>query len=70
MHYASLLSSIKNRRNVLHITQEYLAEISGVSLRTIKEIESGKGNPTLETLGELADVLGMELTLVIKQPNP
>lgn len=70
MHYASLLSSIKNRRGVLHVTQEYLAELSGVSLRSIKQIESGKGNPTVETLGKLADVLGMELTLVIKQPNP
>lgn len=52
---------------MLQVTQETLAEISGVSLRTLKEIESGKGNPTLETLQKLADVLGMEVMLQVKQ---
>ncbi|SOD99740.1 helix-turn-helix domain-containing protein [Spirosoma fluviale] len=70
MHQYYIIDTVKNRRDVLHITQEYLAELSGVSLRTIKQIESGKGNPTVETLSKLADVLGMELTLVIKQLNP
>jgi transcriptional regulator with XRE-family HTH domain len=35
-------------------------------LRTLKQFESGKGNPTLLTIQRLADVLGMELTLKIK----
>lgn len=52
---------------MLQVTQETLAELSGVGLRTLKELESGKGNPTLETLQKLADVLGMEVTLQVKQ---
>lgn len=52
---------------MLQVTQETLAEISGVSLRTLKEIERGSGNPTLETLQKLANVLGMEVTLQVKQ---
>lgn len=32
---------IKDRRVLLNITQQDLAEISGVSLRTIKAIEKG-----------------------------
>ena len=51
------------------VTQEQLAEISGVGLRTLKALESDKSNPTYETLSKLAEVLGMELKLVVKQPN-
>ncbi len=66
MHYLSLIDTIKNRRNSLDVTQDMLAEISGVGLRTLKQFESGKGNPTLETLTKLADALGMELTFKVK----
>ncbi|MEG0696513.1 helix-turn-helix transcriptional regulator [Algoriella sp.] len=61
-----LIEQIKERRKVLDITQETLAEISGVGLRTLKQFESGKGNPTLETLQKLCDALGLEIRLDIK----
>ncbi|MET3732490.1 helix-turn-helix transcriptional regulator [Moheibacter stercoris] len=61
-----LIEQIKERRKVLDITQETLADISGVGLRTLKQFESGKGNPTLETLQKLCDALGMEIKLEIK----
>jgi len=51
------------------VTQNHLAELAGVGLRTLKAIESGKGNPTFETLNKLADVLGMELKLEVKKPK-
>ena len=66
MHFFDLIVTIKGRREALQVTQETLAEISGVSLRTLKQFESGKGNPTLKTLKKLADVLGMEICLVLK----
>lgn len=69
LHYQGLLNTIKARREVLNVTQEMLADLSGVSLRTLKQFESGKGNPTLLTLQKLADVLGMELCLEIKSKN-
>ena len=52
---------------MLGVTQEQLADLSGVGLRTLKALESKKSNPTLGTLTKLADVLGMELKLVIKE---
>lgn len=61
-----LIEQIKERRKVLDVTQETLAEISGVGLRTLKQFESGKGNPTLETLQKLCDALGLEIRLEIK----
>ncbi|MFV0174749.1 helix-turn-helix domain-containing protein [Empedobacter falsenii] len=61
-----IIEQIKERRKVLAISQETLAEISGVGLRTLKQFESGKGNPTLETLQKLCDALGLELKLEVK----
>jgi transcriptional regulator with XRE-family HTH domain len=67
MHFEHLVHAIKERRDMLRVTQEMLAEVSGVGLRTLKQFESGKGNPTLLTLTKLADVLGMELVLKVKK---
>ena len=66
MHFEELIKTIKARRQAMQVTQETLAELSGVGLRTLKQFESGKGNPTLLTLQKLADVLGMELFLKLK----
>jgi len=66
MHFENLIRIMKERREVMQVTQETLAELSGVGLRTLKQFESGKGNPTLLTLQKLADVLGMEICLKIK----
>lgn len=66
MHFEEVVKSIKERRQMMQVTQETLAELSGVGLRTLKQFEGGKGNPTLQTLQKLADVLGMELSLRLK----
>lgn len=70
MHFKELIKTIKERREVLQVTQETLAELSGVGLRTLKQFESGKGNPTLMTLQKLTDVLGMEVCLKLKNVSP
>ena len=67
MHQQDIIEALKKRRITLQVNQETLALLSGVSLRTVKQFESGKGNPTLETLQKLADVLGLELHLAIKK---
>jgi transcriptional regulator with XRE-family HTH domain len=70
MHQTDLIQQLKARREVLSLTQEALAELSGVGLRTLKQLESGKGNPTLLTIEKLADVLGLELMLQVKSLIP
>jgi transcriptional regulator with XRE-family HTH domain len=67
MHFKKIINTIKERREVLKVNQENLAKLSGVGLRTLKQFESGKGNPTLLTVTKLADILGLELELTIKQ---
>jgi len=66
MHFKELVKMIKERRESLHVTQETLAELSDVGLRTVKQFESGKGNPTLITLQKLGDALGLEITMKVK----
>lgn len=60
-------SIIKERRSVLGITQQDLSDYTGLSLRYIKSVESGKANPSMETLSRIAEVLGLEIVLRIKE---
>ena len=69
MHFSELIKTIKERRDALNVTQETLAELSGVGLRTLKQFESGKGNPTLLTVQKIADTLGIGLYLKVKNLN-
>lgn len=59
--------TIRNRRKELNITQPHLAELAKVSTNTLYKLERGQGNPSLEVLNKLAEVLGMELTLEVKR---
>ncbi len=59
--------SIRNRRKELNITQPHLAEIANVSTNTLYKLERGQGNPSLEVLNKLAEVLGMELIIEVKK---
>ena len=69
MTIIGLGKSLKFRREFLNLRQEDLAEMSGITTRTIHLIESGTGNPSLETLEKLVGVLGMEFSLQIKKLN-
>jgi len=62
-----LVIAIKKRREDLEITQEHLSELADVGLRTLKSLESGRGNPTLHTVFKLLDVLGLSLEVRVKE---
>lgn len=57
---------LKERRNFLQISQQDLAGIAEISLATIKDIERGKGNPSLKTIEKICEVLGLEINLNVK----
>ena len=65
-YMVNLGNRIKLRRKELKITQATLAELSGISLNTLSRIEVGKANPTIEMLSKIADILGLELKLEVK----
>ena len=61
-----IIKIIKERKDILRINQEFLAELSEVGIATLKRFESGKGNITLNNLQKIADILGLEIKLELK----
>ncbi len=59
MKNGHLSSRVKELRNRKGISQEALAEESGLSLRTIQRIENGETNPTGDTLKRLSSALNV-----------
>jgi y4mF family transcriptional regulator len=58
-------SILQSRRKARKIAQEQLADIAGVSPRTLRDIEKGIANPELETLMKICNVLGMEIKIEV-----
>ena len=58
---------IKERRALLGISQQDLSDYSGVGISTVKDLERGVGNPSIETLKKILDVVGLEIILQVKQ---
>ncbi len=63
----SLAEVIKSRRKTLDISQQDLAEMGRIGLATIKNIERGKGNPSIGTVSKIMEILGMEIEYKIRQ---
>ena len=60
---------IQERRGYLNLTQKDVAEMAGITFKSISEIELGLRNPSLNTLKSILDVLGLELKVQIKSMN-
>ena len=58
---------IKERRARLGLSQQDLAEFAEVGIATVKDIERGKGNPSLHTLQKIMTVLGLEMIIQTKK---
>lgn len=61
-----IIKIVKDRKEILAINQENLAELSEVGIATVKRFESGKGNITLKNLQKIVDILGLEIRLELK----
>jgi len=60
---------IQERRDYLNLTQKDVAEMTGITFKSISEIELGLRNPSLNTLKSILDVLGLDLKVQIKSMN-
>ena len=67
MHLEDICTKIKERRSLLGATQQDLADISGVGLRTVKGVETHRGNPSVGTLLKMLEALGLELSVTVKR---
>ena len=60
--FGARLQSIRNKQN---LSQEKLAEISGLHRTYISSLERGVRNPTLTTLKSLADALKIDISYLV-----
>lgn len=60
----SLGQAVKRMRQISGLTQVQFAKHRGLSLLTLKNIESGKGNPTIETLNRIGQLFGLQVGFV------
>lgn len=65
MDLKSIGKAIHARRKSVKILQDDLADIAGISPRTLRDIEKGTANPELETLLKICNVLGMEIKVEV-----
>ncbi|GAA2143374.1 hypothetical protein GCM10009825_33620 [Arthrobacter humicola] len=59
----SVAAGIRSARKDAGITQEDLAHLAGTSVRTVRSIETGSGNPSLQAVIAVSNVLGLHLTV-------
>lgn len=61
-----MAEAIRRRRTLLNFTQADIAELSGVSLRTIRDMEKGSGQSSLANWKKVLDVLGLSFQIRAK----
>jgi transcriptional regulator with XRE-family HTH domain len=60
---------LRGLRGAIGLTQERLAEASGVKVETISRIETGVNTPDLDTLSRLALALGQPIFAMFPAPE-
>jgi transcriptional regulator with XRE-family HTH domain len=58
---------IITRRKELKVRQEELSALTQVALRTIRDMEKGVGNPSLQTIHQVMQILGIELVFRLRK---
>ncbi len=61
---------IRNRRNILHFTQEYVSEQVGISLRFYQMLERGEKSVSLDTLINLSNALNISIDYLLSGNVP
>ncbi|MGH3282149.1 MAG: helix-turn-helix domain-containing protein [Trebonia sp.] len=61
--------SLRRERAKTGLSLTELARRAGIAKSTLSQLESGSGNPSLETLWALANALGVPLSRLIDPPN-
>lgn len=67
MNIDGISESLTLRRKELGVSQAQLADICGISVHTLSNVEAGNGNPTIGSLMKIADALGMDIAMTISK---
>jgi transcriptional regulator with XRE-family HTH domain len=69
MNIETIAKRIRKRRSILAVDQKTVAELSGVSIHTLSDIESAKGNPSIKTICRIPDTIGLDMRIELKHPG-
>lgn len=61
--------AVRRMREISGLTQEHFAQHRGLSLLTLKRIETGKGNPTVDTLNRIGQIFGLKVGFIRARPS-
>ena len=65
----ALGASVEQRRRVLQLRQEELAELADVSVRFVRTLEHGKPSVRLDKVLDVLEVLGLDLDVRVRSPR-
>ncbi len=66
---AAVADALRARRKQLGLTQLEAAELAGVSVRFVHDVENGKLTVQLDRVQALAEALGLSLSLSLRKPS-
>jgi len=61
--------AVRVMRQLSHMTQPEFAAHRGISVQSLKQIERGIGNPTVQTLNKIAEIFGLRVGFVAAAPR-
>ncbi len=62
--------AIKRMQKLSRMTQHEFAKHRGISVQALRQIQSSKGNPTVDTLNKVASIFGLQVGFLPKQARP
>lgn len=63
-----LAGTARARRKHLGLTQADVADLAGVSVRFLRELEKGKQSVQLDSVLAVLEVLGLEASFTVRSP--
>ncbi|MGK4584876.1 helix-turn-helix domain-containing protein [Kitasatospora sp. HPMI-4] len=67
---AVIAASIRRERERVGLSMTELAKRAGIAKSTLSQLESGSGNPSVETLWALGAALGVPFSRLVDPPRP
>ena len=62
----TISEAVVTMRKISRLTQIEFATHRGISVQSLKQIEAGTANPTVETLQKISDIFGLKIGFVAK----
>lgn len=63
----SIAQAVAAMRKISRLTQPEFAKHRGISVQALRQIETGTGNPTVETLNKVAAIFGLRVGFCVDQ---